>query len=136
MVFVPNKDVVQTGVDAAYGPWAVREVKKDPKFSCLEEKMAKREPVALKYAPISQAKDGNLLAHRLPISVCFQMSSCWSCRRRRRPHWSRGCTRESGSGTVPGPLYPKAGGAPFGLQNSERSEDDGEAGWRVGSRGR
>jgi nucleolar protein 53 len=56
-----NKDVVQTGVDAAYDPWAVQEVKKDPKFSFLEEKMAKREPVTLKYAPISQAKDGKAI---------------------------------------------------------------------------
>ncbi|KAF2032609.1 P60-like protein [Setomelanomma holmii] len=56
-----QKDVVQTGDDAVYDPWAVQEVKKDPKFSFLEEKKAKREPVTLKHAPISQAKSGKAL---------------------------------------------------------------------------
>jgi len=56
-----NKDVVQTGVDAVYDPWAVHESKKDPKFSFLDERMAKREPVTLKHAPISQAKDGKAI---------------------------------------------------------------------------
>lgn len=53
-----NKDVVQTGGDAEYDPWAVQEIKKDPKFSFLEEKKSKREPVTLKHAPISQLKSG------------------------------------------------------------------------------
>jgi nucleolar protein 53 len=56
-----NKDVVQTGHDAEYDPWAVQETKKDPKFSFLEEKKAKREPVTLKHAPISQAKSGKAI---------------------------------------------------------------------------
>jgi nucleolar protein 53 len=53
-----KKDVVQTGGDATYDPWAVQEVKKDPKFSFLEEKKPKTEPVTLKHAPISQLKGG------------------------------------------------------------------------------
>tara|TARA_R110002003_G_scaffold96_9_gene7466 strand:+ start:54205 stop:55176 length:972 start_codon:yes stop_codon:yes gene_type:complete len=56
-----TKDVVHTGGDAAYDPWTVQEVKKDPKFSFLEEKKAKREPVTLKHAPISQVKSGKAL---------------------------------------------------------------------------
>jgi nucleolar protein 53 len=56
-----NKDVVQTGHDAEYDPWAVQETKKDPKFSFLEEKKAKREPVTLKHAPVSQAKSGKAI---------------------------------------------------------------------------
>lgn len=53
-----KKDVVQTGTDATYDPWAVQEVKKDPKYSFLEEKKAKREPATLKHGPISQVKGG------------------------------------------------------------------------------
>jgi nucleolar protein 53 len=53
-----NKDVVSTGGDAEYDPWAVQEVKKDPRFSFLEEKKAKVEPTTLKHAPISQLKSG------------------------------------------------------------------------------
>lgn len=53
-----QKDIVQTGGDAEYDPWAVQEVKKDPKFSFLEEKKPKVEPVTLKHAPISQIKSG------------------------------------------------------------------------------
>jgi nucleolar protein 53 len=56
-----NKDVVQTGHDAEYDPWAVQETKRDPKFSFLEEKKAKREPVTLKHAPVSQAKSGKAI---------------------------------------------------------------------------
>jgi nucleolar protein 53 len=56
-----NKDVVQSGLDAEYDPWAVKEAKKDPKFSFLEEKKAKREPVTLKHAPVSQAKSGKAI---------------------------------------------------------------------------
>jgi nucleolar protein 53 len=56
-----QKDVVQTGGDAQYDPWAVQEVKKDPKFSFLEEKKATREPVTLKHAPVSQAKSGKAI---------------------------------------------------------------------------
>jgi nucleolar protein 53 len=56
-----NKNVVQIGGDAEYDPWAVQEVKKDPQFSFLEAKKAKREPVTLKHAPISQAKSGKAI---------------------------------------------------------------------------
>ena len=56
-----QKDVVQTGGDAEYDPWAVQEVKKDPRFSFLEAKKPKVEPVTLKHAPISQAKSGKAL---------------------------------------------------------------------------
>jgi nucleolar protein 53 len=56
-----NKDVVSTGGDADYDPWAVQEVKKDPAFSFLEAKRAKVEPVTLKHAPISQAKSGKAI---------------------------------------------------------------------------
>jgi nucleolar protein 53 len=55
-----KKDLVQTA-DAAYDPWAVQEVKKDPRFSFLEEKKAKVEPATLKLAPISQAKTGKAI---------------------------------------------------------------------------
>lgn len=53
-----QKDVVQAGGDAEHDPWAVQEVKKDPRFSFLEAKKPKVEPVTLKHAPISQAKSG------------------------------------------------------------------------------
>lgn len=53
-----KKDIVQTGIAADYDPWAVQEVKKDPRFTFLKEKKAKVEPVTLKHAPISQAKSG------------------------------------------------------------------------------
>ncbi|KAH7398458.1 ribosome biogenesis protein Nop53/GLTSCR2 [Pyrenochaeta sp. MPI-SDFR-AT-0127] len=56
-----KKDVVQSGVTADYDPWAVQEVKKDPRFSFLKEKKAKVEPSTLKHAPISQAKDGKAI---------------------------------------------------------------------------
>jgi nucleolar protein 53 len=56
-----NKDVVQTGGDAEYDPWAVQEVKKDPAFSFLEAKKPTREPVTLKHAPVSQAKSGKAI---------------------------------------------------------------------------
>lgn len=55
-----KKDVVQTG-DAMYDPWAVQEVKKDPKFEYLEEKKPKVEPKTLKRAPVSQAKTGKAI---------------------------------------------------------------------------
>jgi nucleolar protein 53 len=53
-----KKDVVQSGNTADYDPWAVQEVKEDPKFSFLEKKKPKVEPVTLKRAPVSLAKDG------------------------------------------------------------------------------
>ncbi|KAF2744231.1 P60-like protein [Sporormia fimetaria CBS 119925] len=56
-----QKDVVETGETAAYDPWAVEEKKQDPKFSFLEEKKPKVEPVTLKHAPVSLAKDGKPL---------------------------------------------------------------------------
>jgi nucleolar protein 53 len=55
-----KKDVVQTG-DAAYDPWAVQEVKEDPRFNYLEKKKPKVEPKTLKHAPISQAKTGKAI---------------------------------------------------------------------------
>jgi nucleolar protein 53 len=56
-----KKDVVQSGATAEYDPWAVEEVKQDPKFSFLEAKKAKVEPVTLKRAPVSLAKDGKAI---------------------------------------------------------------------------
>lgn len=56
-----KKDVVQSGVTADYDPWAVQEVKQDPRFSFLKEKKAKVEPSTLKHAPISQAKNGKAI---------------------------------------------------------------------------
>lgn len=53
-----KKDIVQTGDTVNYDPWAVQEVKEDPRFTFLEKKRAKVAPVTLKHAPISQAKDG------------------------------------------------------------------------------
>ncbi|KAF2129314.1 P60-like protein [Dothidotthia symphoricarpi CBS 119687] len=55
-----QKDVVQTG-SAEYDPWAVQEVKDDPKFSFLEKKKLKVEPSTLKRAPISMARDGKII---------------------------------------------------------------------------
>lgn len=53
-----NKDVVDTHDAPSYDPWAVQEVKKDPKYSFLDEKKPKREPATLKHAPLSLAKSG------------------------------------------------------------------------------
>lgn len=53
-----KKDVVQSGNTANYDPWAVQEVKKDPRFDLLPEKKAKVAPKTLKIAPISQARNG------------------------------------------------------------------------------
>ena len=53
-----KKDVVQTGGDASYDPWAVQQVEEQPQFSFLEKKKAKVEPDTLKRAPVSLAKDG------------------------------------------------------------------------------
>jgi nucleolar protein 53 len=55
-----QKDVVQI-TEATYDPWAVQEVKKDPRFTFLAEKKAKVEPDTLKLAPISQAKTGKAI---------------------------------------------------------------------------
>lgn len=55
-----RKDVVETGDAVDHDPWAVQEVK-EPKHSFLEEKKAKREPVTLKQAPVSLAKDGRAI---------------------------------------------------------------------------
>lgn len=52
-----KKDVVQTS-DAVYDPWAVQEVKEDPRFEYLEKKKPKVEPKTLKHAPVSQARTG------------------------------------------------------------------------------
>jgi nucleolar protein 53 len=56
-----SKDVIQRGGDADFDPWAVQVVKKDPKYSFLEEKRPTREPATLKHAPISQAKSGKAI---------------------------------------------------------------------------
>ncbi|EFQ86894.1 hypothetical protein CFE70_008169 [Pyrenophora teres f. teres 0-1] len=64
-----KKDVVQTD-DAAYDPWAVQEVKEDPRFDLLEKKKPKVEPKTLKHAPISQAKTGKAIPSvRKPTGV-------------------------------------------------------------------
>jgi len=55
-----QKNVVQTS-GAEYDPWAVQQVEKDPRFSFLEAKKPKVEPVTLKHAPISQAKSGKAI---------------------------------------------------------------------------
>lgn len=56
-----QKNVVRTGDAADHDPWAVQGVEKNPKFSFLEEKKAKREPVTLKQAPVSMAKDSKAI---------------------------------------------------------------------------
>ncbi|KZM25881.1 uncharacterized protein EKO05_0009156 [Ascochyta rabiei] len=56
-----KKDVVQSGHTADYDPWAVQEVAEEPQFSFLEKKKAKVEPVTLKRAPVSLAKDGKTI---------------------------------------------------------------------------
>jgi len=56
-----QKDIVETGAAPDYDPWAVQEVKKDPKFSFLDEKKPKVEPATLKQAPVSLAKSGKAI---------------------------------------------------------------------------
>ncbi|KAJ4352437.1 uncharacterized protein N0V89_007785 [Didymosphaeria variabile] len=56
-----KKDIVETGDAPNYDPWAVQEVKKDPKFSFLDEKKPKVEPATLKQAPVSLAKSGKAI---------------------------------------------------------------------------
>ncbi|KAF9694397.1 hypothetical protein EKO04_007471 [Ascochyta lentis] len=56
-----KKDVVQSGNTADYDPWAVQEAKEEPEFSFLEKKKPKVEPVTLKRAPVSLAKDGKTI---------------------------------------------------------------------------
>ncbi|KAF1964597.1 P60-like protein [Bimuria novae-zelandiae CBS 107.79] len=56
-----QKDVVETGEAPDYDPWAVQEVKEDPRFSFLDEKKPKREPATLKQAPVSLAKSGKAI---------------------------------------------------------------------------
>ncbi|KAL5390622.1 hypothetical protein DPSP01_001697 [Paraphaeosphaeria sporulosa] len=56
-----QKDIIETGGAAVYDPWAVQEVKKDPKFDFLDEKKPKREPNTLKQAPVSLAKSGKAI---------------------------------------------------------------------------
>lgn len=56
-----KKDVVETGHAAEYDPWAVQEAKLDPRFTFLEGKKAKREPVTLKQAPVLLAKNGKAI---------------------------------------------------------------------------
>lgn len=56
-----KKDIIQTGEAAQHDPWAVQEVKKDPKFSFLESKKPKREPSTLKKEPVSLAKSGKTI---------------------------------------------------------------------------
>ncbi|KAF2816234.1 P60-like protein [Mytilinidion resinicola] len=52
-----QKDVVRLE-GATHDPWAAEEKVQDPKFSFLEEKKAKREPVTLKRAPVSLVASG------------------------------------------------------------------------------
>ena len=56
-----QKDIIETGGAADHDPWAVQEVKKDPKFSFLDEKKPKTEPSTLKQAPVSLAKSGKAI---------------------------------------------------------------------------
>lgn len=56
-----KKDIIETGGAPDHDPWAVQEVKKDPKFSFLDEKKPKREPDTLKQAPVSLAKSGKAI---------------------------------------------------------------------------
>ena len=53
-----QKDIVETGDAPDYDPWAVQEVKQDPRFSFLDPKKPKVEPDTLKQAPVSLAKSG------------------------------------------------------------------------------
>ncbi|KAL6710420.1 hypothetical protein ACN47E_009366 [Coniothyrium glycines] len=53
-----KKDVIESSNAATFDPWAVQEVKKDPRFDLLPEKKAKVAPKTLKIAPISQARNG------------------------------------------------------------------------------
>jgi nucleolar protein 53 len=55
------KDIVETGGAPDYDPWAVQEVKKDPKFDFLDAHKPKREPNTLKQAPVSLAKSGKAI---------------------------------------------------------------------------
>lgn len=56
-----QKDIVETGEVADHDPWAVQEVKKDPRFSFLDEKKPTKEPATLKQAPVSLAKSGKAI---------------------------------------------------------------------------
>ncbi|KAF2645277.1 P60-like protein [Massarina eburnea CBS 473.64] len=56
-----EKNVVETGAPADHDPWAVQEVKQDPKFSFLKEEKAAKEPVTLKQAPLSLLKSGKTI---------------------------------------------------------------------------
>jgi nucleolar protein 53 len=55
------KDIVESGGAPDYDPWAVQEVKQDPKYDFLDEKKPKREPNTLKQAPVSLAKSGKAI---------------------------------------------------------------------------
>jgi nucleolar protein 53 len=52
---------VQIGDAADHDPWAEAGDKHDPRFTFLEKKKGKKEPVTLKHAPISLAKDGKAI---------------------------------------------------------------------------
>lgn len=56
-----HKDIVETGQTAEYDPWTVVEVKKDPKYTFLEDEKPIKEPDTLKRAPVTLAKDGKKL---------------------------------------------------------------------------
>ncbi|KAF2658824.1 P60-like protein [Lophiostoma macrostomum CBS 122681] len=64
-----EKDIVQIGDTADHDPWAEAEGEQDPRFTFLEKKKEKKEPVTLKHAPVSLAKDGKAIpAVRKPES--------------------------------------------------------------------
>ena len=56
-----QKDIVKIGDPADHDPWAMEEVKKDPKTSFLEPAFVKREPITLKQAPVSLSKSGKAI---------------------------------------------------------------------------
>ncbi|KAJ4301644.1 hypothetical protein N0V90_003737 [Kalmusia sp. IMI 367209] len=56
-----KKDIVDMADAPDHDPWAVQEVKKNPKYSFLDEKKPKKEPATLKQAPVSLAKSGKAI---------------------------------------------------------------------------
>ncbi|KKY25748.1 putative 60s ribosome subunit biogenesis protein nop53 [Diplodia seriata] len=53
-----EKDVVQTDATATHDPWAMEDVKQDPRFSFLPEKKPIREPETLKHSPVVLSASG------------------------------------------------------------------------------
>lgn len=57
-----EKNVVQSDGNATHDPWAMEDVKPDPRFSFLPEKKPIREPETLKHAPIVLSASGKPFA--------------------------------------------------------------------------